>query len=243
MSVMNKGFTLMLGSMLLAAVVGCNDDKAKEAVAPALQSDSERFSYSVGVLMAKDMQNKGVKDIDEKAMGLAIRDVVDGKELRLTEEQMNAALELQAKKVMEQRNTEHKAKAAEAKLAGEKYLAENKTKEGVTALESGIQYKVLTEGTGAKPSVESTVVAHYKGSLLDGSVFDSSYDRGAPATFALNRVIPGWQEVLPLMAVGSKWQVVIPAELAYGEAGAPPRIGGNETLLFDIELVEIKQGE
>lgn len=244
MSVINKGFALLLTAGV-AALSGCGNDKAPEAAAapakPALQSDLQKFSYSVGVLMARDMQSKGMKALDEAAMGMAIRDVLDGKSIQLSDEQMGAALEKAAQQLMEERVAEANAKAAEAKLAGEKYLAENGAKEGVVTLPSGIQYKVLTEGSGEKPTLESTVVAHYRGTLIDGTVFDSSYERGSPATFALNRVVKGWQEVLPMMPVGSKWQVAIPPSLAYGESGAPPKIGGNETLLFDIELVEIKK--
>ena len=253
MSVINKSaalLPLLLSAAVVLGVSGCNDDKAtdkaaeKTAVAPAqaaLQSDLQQFSYSVGVLMAEDMKSKGMTELDEAAMGMAIRDVLDGKPGQLSEEQMGAALEKAAQKMMEQRAAKAKGEADQSKMAGEKFLADNGAKEGVTTLPSGIQYKVLTEGTGEKPTIESTVVAHYHGSLIDGSVFDSSYDRGAPATFALNRVVKGWQEVLPMMPVGSKWQVVIPSEFAYGETGAPPKIGGNETLIFDIELVEIKK--
>jgi FKBP-type peptidyl-prolyl cis-trans isomerase FklB len=244
MSVINKSLALLLSAAVVAGISGCNDDKAAEAIAvaakPVLQSDLQKFSYSVGVLMAKDMQAKGMNELDEASMGMAIRDVLDGKPMQLNEEQMGAALEKAAQKLMEERVAKANAEAEQAKLAGEKYLTENGAKEGVTTLPSGIQYKVLSEGNGEKPTLESTVVAHYHGTLIDGSVFDSSYERGTPATFALNRVVQGWQEVLPMMPTGSKWQVAIPSELAYGESGAPPKIGGNETLLFDIELVEIK---
>ncbi len=247
MSILKKSITVLLGALVVAGVTGCNDDKAKQAEVPAkqpvLQGDMEKFSYSVGVLMAQDMQRKGVSNLDEKALGTAIRDVIDGKPLQMSQEEMRAALDQQAQKLMAENAAKQSAKAAEAKAAGDKYRAENKAKEGVTTLPSGIQYKVLSEGSGDKPNADSTVVAHYKGSLIDGTVFDSSYERGSPATFALNRVVKGWQEVLPMMAVGAKWQVVIPPELAYGEAGAPPRIAGNETLLFDIELIDIKQPE
>jgi FKBP-type peptidyl-prolyl cis-trans isomerase FklB len=241
---------LLLSAALTLAVSGCGDKASEEQAQqpaaaapaqPALSSDLQQFSYSVGVLMAKDMKNKGMGELDEQAMGAAIRDVLDGEPLQLSEEQMSAALEKAAQRVMQERIAKAKAEAAEAKAAGDKYRAENGAKEGVVTLPSGIQYKVLTEGSGEKPTLESTVVAHYHGTLVDGTVFDSSYDRGAPATFALNRVVKGWQEVLPLMRVGAKWQVAIPPELAYGESGAPPKIGGNETLLFDIELIEIKK--
>lgn len=245
MSLINKSLSLLLAAAVAIAVSGCNDESssAEKAAPAAPQSDLQQFSYSVGVMLARDMQRKGVNELDVDAMGTAIRDVLGGKPLQLSDEQMQGALEKAAQKMMEQRLAESKAKADQAKQAGEKYLAENGAKEGVVTLPSGIQYKVLTEGSGEKPTLESTVVAHYHGTLVDGTVFDSSYDRGTPATFALGRVVQGWQEVLPLMPVGSKWQVAIPSELAYGEAGAPPKIGGNETLLFDIELIEIKQPE
>lgn len=247
MPLANKSAALLLSAALTLAVSGCGEKSGEEQqpaaspAQPALSSDLQQFSYSVGVLMAKDMKNKGMGELDEQAMGAAIRDVLDGKPLQLSEEQMSASLEKAAQRVMQERIAKAKAEADEAKAAGDKYRAENGAKEGVVTLPSGIQYKVLTEGNGEKPTLESTVVAHYHGTLVDGTVFDSSYDRGAPATFALGRVVKGWQEVLPLMSVGAKWQVAIPPELAYGESGAPPKIGGNETLLFDIELIEIKK--
>ncbi len=247
MSVITRSLSLLVGVIVLIGLNGCGEEKTTEtpvATAPAsptLQTDLEQFSYSVGVLMAKDMKAKGMSELDEKAMSMAIRDVLDDKPTQLTEEQMGHALEKAAQKMMEERLAKANAAAAEAKQAGEAFRAENGAKEGVTTLPSGIQYKVLTEGAGEKPTIESTVVAHYHGTLIDGSVFDSSVERGSPATFALKRVVKGWQEVLPMMAVGSKWQVVIPPELAYGETGAPPKIGGNATLVFEIELVEIKK--
>ena len=120
------------------------------------------------------------------------------------------------------------------------FLAENKSKDGITTLPSGVQYKVVMEGKGKKPTAKDSVVAHYRGALIDGTEFDSSYSRGEPATFPVTGVIPGWQEILPMMPVGSKWQVFIPSELAYGTRGAGANIGPNETLVFDIELLEIK---
>ena len=130
-------------------------------------------------------------------------------------------------------------KGKEAKEAGEKFLAENKTREGVVTLESGLQYKILNEGSGAKPTANDTVKCHYEGRLINGQVFDSSIRRGEPAEFPVGGVIAGWVEALQLMSVGSKWQLYIPSELAYGQHGAGAAIGPNETLIFDVELLEI----
>ena len=126
------------------------------------------------------------------------------------------------------------------KKKGEEFLAENKKKPGVKTTESGLQYLVLKEGTGKKPELDDNVLCHYHGTLIDGTVFDSSVDRGEPASFPVNRVIPGWTEVLQLMKEGSKWRVFIPSKLAYGQRGAPPKIGPNETLIFEIELLQVK---
>lgn len=247
MSLITRSLTPLLGVIVLLSLNGCGEEKKTEKPVeaapqpPALQSDLEQFSYSVGVLMAQDMKSKGMSSLDEKSMGMAIRDVLDDKPLQLTEEQMGHALEKAAQKMMEERLAKANAAAMEAKQAGDQFRAENGAKEGVTTLESGIQYKVLTEGKGEKPTADSTVVAHYHGTLIDGSVFDSSVERGTPATFALSRVVKGWQEIVPMMPVGSKWQVVIPPEMAYGDTGAPPKIGGNATLIFEIELLEIKK--
>ena len=130
--------------------------------------------------------------------------------------------------------------AAGNRKKGEEFLAANKNKKGVVTLPSGLQYHVIKEGTGKKPTANDEVEVHYHGTLLDGTVFDSSIDRNQPVTFAVNRVIPGWTEVLQLMKEGAKWKVFIPSQLAYRQRGAPPRIGPNETLIFDIELLKVK---
>ena len=199
------------------AVLTCLPGYAADS---GLKTDEQKFSYVVGVQIGNNLMRQGLNDIDLKAMNQAISDVLKGHELRLTQDEMKAAYE---------------AKAAEAK-----FLAENKTKPGVKTLDSGIQYKVLKEGNGKKPTLDDSVTVNYRGSLINGTEFDSSYKRGQPATFALASIIEGWKQVLPLMSVGSKWQVVIPSELAYGERGAGSKIGPNETLIFEIELVGIE---
>ena len=201
-----------------------------------LKTDDQKFSYASGLQIGQNLKSQGLSDVDVKAMSQAVSDVLQGKDLKLSMDEMQQAVQAKQEKMMAQLS----AKGEQAKAAGEKFLAENKAKPGVKTLDSGIQYKVITEGKGSKPNADSSVVAHYRGTLIDGTEFDSSYKRGEPATFPLNGVIKGWQEVLPMMAEGSKWQVFIPSELAYGTRGAGANIGPNETLVFDIELVEVK---
>jgi len=205
--------------------------------ADEIKSDEQKFSYAIGFQIGQNLKNQGLTDVDVNALSQAISDVLKDKDLKISMEQMQQAVQAKQQKMMAARDAE----GEKAKVAGEKFLADNKSKPGVKTLDSGIQYKVITEGKGNKPTAESSVVAHYRGTLIDGTEFDSSYKRGEPATFPLNGVIKGWQEVLPMMAEGSKWQVFIPSELAYGTRGAGASIGPNETLIFDIELVEIQK--
>ncbi len=203
--------------------------------AATLTTEKQRFSYTVGVQMAMGMKSQGV-DVDVDALTTAVRDVFANHEPALSAEEMR-------KVMMSYQQREVDARMAKAKdngKRGEEFLANNRKKEGVKVLANGLQYRVLKAGSGAKPSATDTVVVNYRGTLTNGKEFDSSYSRGVPATFPVNGVIKGWQEILPMMPVGSKWQVVIPSDLAYGAAGAGGHIGPNETLVFDIELVEIK---
>jgi FKBP-type peptidyl-prolyl cis-trans isomerase FklB len=215
------------GAVILAAPAYSDD---------TVKTDAQKFSYAIGYQIGQNLKNQGLGDVDVKTLSQAITDVIKDQKLKLSMDEMQKAVQAKQEKLLAQRN----AKGEKAKQAGEKFLAENKKKPGVVTLESGIQYKVITEGKGKKPTVKDTVVANYRGTLIDGTEFDSSYKRGEPATFPLNGVIKGWQDVLPLMAEGSKWQVYIPSDLAYGERGAGANIGPNETLVFDIELVKIK---
>jgi FKBP-type peptidyl-prolyl cis-trans isomerase FklB len=207
--------------------------------APALKTDRDRLSYAMGMDLGAQLKSNSV-DIDAGLFAEGLKAALAGAKTRLTEAEAKAAIaELQKAMVAKQ--------AAAAKAAGEKnqaegdaFLAANKAKEGVVTLPSGLQYKVLTPGTGKKPTAADTVVCQYRGTLINGTEFDSSYRSGQPATFPLNKVIKGWTEVLQLMPVGSKWQVFIPPALAYGERGSGTAIGPNATLIFEIELVAIK---
>ena len=202
----------------------------------SLNTEAKKISYTVGVQMARGLQAQGITDIDAKIMAIAIDDVLKGKKLKLTPEEMQLVI-LAYQKTLEKQ----KAKQSQDAIGlGKKYQEKFGKKKGVVTLSNGIQYEVLIAGSGSKPTPTSTVVAHYEGSLLNGTVFDSSYKRGSPATFPLNRVIKGWQEVVPMMKTGAKWRVVIPSELAYGARGAGDNIGPNETLIFVIELLKIK---
>ena len=197
-------------------------------------TDQEKFSYAVGVQLSQNMLRQSIS-VDPEAFIQAINDVLNHKDLKLTPEEMQQVLVSYQQQQMQKQSE----LGATNKAAGEKFLAENKDKPGVVTLPSGLQYKIITAGNGNKPSLDNTVTVHYEGSLLDGKVFDSSYQRGEPIQLQVNGVIKGWQEVLPLMPVGAKWQVYIPAELGYGEGGAGGDIGPNSTLLFNIELISI----
>lgn len=200
-------------------------------------TQKEKLSYALGVQIGSNMKSQGITDVDAKAIGAAIADVMKGSKLQLSNEEMQAALTAYQQEMQKKRS----AAADTAKAKGDKFLAENKKRKGVKVTDSGLQYEVLKEGKGEKPTATDTVTVHYHGSLIDGTVFDSSVKRGQPATFPLNGVIKGWTEIVQMMPVGSKWKVVIPPELAYGENGAGGSIGPNETLIFEIELISIKK--
>lgn len=201
-----------------------------------LETDQQKFSYAIGVQVGQNIAQQGI-NIDQDALIQGISDVVKSQGLKLTVQEMQAAVaSFQAEE-----EARFQVLSEQNKQAGEAFLAENKTKRGVTELANGIQYIVENEGDGERPDVTDTVVVHYRGALIDGTEFDSSYSRGEPLPVSLEGVIPGWQEIVPLMKVGSKWQVFIPAEMGYGENAAGPVIGPNSTLVFDIELLSIEE--
>ncbi len=210
--------------------------------APALKTEQDKISYSIGLNIGRNFKSQGI-DANPDLVGAAIRDVLKGNKPLLTEEEAMAVLgtfqkEMRAKQM---------AKASESgdknKKEGAAFLAANKAKDGVKTTASGLQYKVIKAGTGKIPKASDTVKTHYAGTLIDGTEFDSSIKRGEPATFPVGGVIKGWTEALQLMPVGSKWQLFIPADIAYGERGAGQAIGPNATLIFDIELLSIEPGE
>ena len=216
---------------------------------PLVKTQKDKISYSIGLDIGRNITNSQI-EINIEALTAGLKSVITGTKPLLTEEESkevmnNFRTEMQAKqqarmKEMQAKQAEKSKEAAEKnKKEGEEFLAANKKKPGVTTTASGLQYKVITMGTGKKPSATDSVTTHYRGTLINGTKFDSSYDRGEPAAFAVGGVIKGWTEALQLMPVGSKWQLFIPSELAYGERGTGREIGPHATLLFDIELLSI----
>ncbi len=215
---------------------------AKSAAVGPLATRKEKFSYALGMDIGKQVAGnlkKQSMEVDWNLVSQGLKDATSGGKTRLTEDEAKAVLnEVQNEVHKEQQEKAQKA-AATNKTEGEAFLAANKTKEGVVTLPSGLQYKVLTAGTGPKPTASDQVVCNYRGTLINGKEFDSSYKRGQPATFGVGQVIKGWTEALQLMPVGSKWQLFIPSSLAYGEGGAGAEIGPNATLIFEVELLSI----
>jgi len=203
-----------------------------------LETEKDKISYVVGMQVGSSLSQ--IKDeIDLDIVFQAIRGSIAGDEPALSQQEAMAVQQAFAQKLQAKRAAEVQEAATKNKAEGEKFLAANKSKSGVKSTESGLQYQVIEEGKGPKPALTDTVKVHYTGTLLDGTKFDSSVDRGEPAQFALNAVIPGWTEALQLMPVGSKYKLWIPAELGYGDRGTPGPIGPNQTLVFDVELIEI----
>jgi len=220
---------------LLLASCGNDVPSVKE-----LKTQKDSVSYAIGAQIGQNFKTQSV-EVDPSVLAAAINDVASGKKLLLTEEQSQAIMMAYQTQLMAKQEEKRKADGEKQKEAGQKFLAENKSKAGVQTTATGLQYKVIKMGTGPKPLATDKVKCHYKGTLIDGKQFDSSIDRGEPAVFPVTGVIPGWTEVLQLMPVGSKWQVFIPSELGYAERGAGEDIGPNATLIFEIELISIEK--
>jgi len=214
---------------------------AKKTPAPlVLTTEKQKASYAIGMNIGKGLKKDEV-DIDPDILARGMKDAIAGKKPLITDEEAQSSLTALQSEVRKHQQEVHDAAVAKNLKEGEAYLAANKAKPGVVALPSGLQYKILTPGSGPRPAASDTVVCNYSGKLIDGTEFDSSYKRGQPATFPVGQVIKGWTEALQLMPVGSKWELVIPPNLAYGDRGTNGGpIGPNETLVFEVELMSIQ---
>ena len=222
---------------VLAILVMAGSVIAEEPI--ALKSQKDKISYIIGLDIGNNLKRQGA-EIDPDTLLRGMKDALSGSKPLLSEDEIREVTTA-FRQEMAQKQAEVTKKLAEKnKSEGEAFLGENKKKEGVKILPSGLQYKVITEGSGRSPKESDTVTVNYKGTFVDGTEFDSSYKRGEPATFPVNGVIKGWTEALPLMKEGAKWQLFIPPSLAYGEAGAGNAIGPNATLIFEVELISIK---
>lgn len=219
---------------ILAAVSAGAQDK------PSLKDRKEKISYIIGMEMGANFKKQSI-DIDPDILAKGIKDGLSGASPLLSQQEAREIMTAFEKEIRARQEAAQKAAGEKNKKEGEAFLAENKKKEGVKTLPSGLQYKVIKPGNGKKPQLTDTVTTHYRGTLIDGTEFDSSYRRGKPATFPVNGVIPGWKEALQLMEVGAKWQLFIPPNLGYAERGAGRVIGPHATLIFEVELISIQE--
>ena len=203
------------------------------------KTQKEKVSYSIGINIGKNMKMQGL-DIDQGFFTQGLKDGLNNAKTAMSDKDMEATMKTFSQEMTTKMQAKQKADGEKNSKAGEAFLAANKKKDGVITLPSGLQYKILKAGNGAKPTASQTVTCNYRGTLIDGTEFDSSYKRGEPAEFPVGQVIKGWVEALQLMPVGSKWQLFIPSDLAYGPNGQGPVIGPNAVLIFDIELLSIK---
>jgi FKBP-type peptidyl-prolyl cis-trans isomerase FklB len=222
--------------LILIFIVAC-DQSAQEVT--TLESAQDSISYSIGTDIGKNLK-RGMYEINVAALAQGIKDVMQEKEILLADKEVKEMLNLYRKEAQAAQKKVKTEQGEKNMAEGPKFLEENKTKEGVVILPSGLQYKVLTEGTGKSPKATDKVKVHYRGTLINGKEFDSSYKRNQPAEFPVNGVIKGWTEALQLMKEGSKWMLYIPSDLAYGPRGAGADIGPNATLIFEVELLEVK---
>ncbi|ROS01968.1 FKBP-type peptidyl-prolyl cis-trans isomerase FkpA/FKBP-type peptidyl-prolyl cis-trans isomerase FklB [Sinobacterium caligoides] len=221
-------------------LVGCKEEAATDVATatPTFESSTNQASYGMGLRVGQQVKETSMPfDSDSFVAGLT--DGISGAEPKVQEEQIIAAMQKLGEDMQKKLQAEKTAAAENNKTEGATFLAANGAKDGVVTTDSGLQYKVLTKGEGTKPSATSVVEVNYRGTLIDGTEFDSSYTRGETAKFPVNAVIAGWTEALQLMPVGSKWELYIPSELAYGPAGSPP-IGPNATLIFEVDLIGIE---
>lgn len=230
----------MIFRLILTALFALSVGPAAAQNKPSLKDQKEKISYIIGMDIGTNFKKQSI-EIDPDILARGIKDGLSGAKPLLSEAEAREIMTAFEKEMRAKKEAEQKTVGERNKKAGEAFLAENKKKQGVITLPSGLQYKVIKAGSGKKPVATDTVTTHYKGTLIDGTEFDSSYKRGKPATFPVNGVIPGWTEVLQIMEEGAKWLVFIPPNLAYAERGAGQSIGPNSTLIFEIELISIQE--
>ncbi|UYM18008.1 FKBP-type peptidyl-prolyl cis-trans isomerase [Endozoicomonas euniceicola] len=227
--------------MRLKALVGIALMSYTLQSSAALETEADKVSYSLGSILAEQL--KQFEGVNADALSKGIKDTLEGKPLELEKQEMFKLIEKARKEQEEKRQKQLQEEAAKNLEKGQAFLKENAKKPGIFTMDNGLQYRIIKEGKGSKPLETSEVTVHYEGKLLDGTVFDSSYERKQPATFKLNQVIRGWTEGLKAMPEGSTWELFIPSDLAYGPGGIPGRIGPNEVLTFKVELIEVKKDE
>lgn len=227
---MNKVFAILI--IFLIPVVVYAEGSSE------LKTEKERISYSIGMDIGNNFKKQSL-DIDPDVLSRGIRDALSGSKPLMTEQETKETLTNLRKQVMAKQKEMMKEAGKQNKVKGDNFLAENKKKDGIITLPSGLQYKVINKGSGDSPKLTDEVTVNYRGTLIDGTEFDSSYSRGKPAKFKVNAVISGWTEALQIMKPGSKWQLFIPPSLAYGERGAGRDIGPNAALIFDVELLSV----
>ena len=228
--------------MRIVAALALSMLLALPAAAQELASERDKRSYAIGMDIACKLKSQAL-ELNDELIVEGFRDTLLGKETKLSQEDLVQVMDAYRQEFMQQRAKEQLAEAEANKARGKAFLEENKTKDGVKVTGSGLQYKVLKKGKGASPKADDTVTVHYRGTLIDGTEFDSSYRRGQPATFPVHGVIPGWVEALQMMKPGSKWMLYIPSELAYDSRQMGQYITPNSTLIFEVELLDIKNGE
>lgn len=236
------GLTMSTAIFADASATATTAPATSTTPAASLNTDMDKLSYSIGADLGKNFKKQGI-DINPAAMAKGLQDGMAGSQLLLTEQQMKDVLNKFQKDLLAKRNADFTKKAEENKAKGETFLNQNKSKDGVVTLPSGLQYKVIQKGDGAKPTKDDVVTVEYTGTLIDGQVFDSTDKAGKPATFKVSQVIPGWTEALQLMPAGSTWEVFVPSDLAYGPRSVGGPIGPNETLIFKIHLISVKKAE
>lgn len=226
----------------LASLSFCFSAGAADKQVTQLKDNKDKISYSIGVDVGKSIQKQKI-EISADPFFLGFKDGLAEKYSLMPEAEVKQTLMALQTQILEKQKAEIKELANKNQTDGEKFLAENKTKKGIVSLPSGLQYRIINEGKGDAPKATDTVTTHYRGKLINGSEFDSSYSRGEPVKFAVNGVIPGWTEALQLMKPGAKWELFIPAKLAYGEHGVGQIIGPNSALIFDVELLTVEKPE